>query len=187
MRKPIEKADYERSYQSARWDIMLLIALTVINIGITLFTNESGYISAAAIPMFLVRLGKIMCGKMDNAFYEKNYPDIEFMDNSFMVWMIVAAVVIIGIYVLLWFLSQKYTVPLIIAGALILIDTVSMFFIYTDAFDFFRFCDYAIHAIMIVMIAIGVHAGFKLKKIRADEEAFMASIHMHRDQFANRR
>lgn len=185
MGKPLEKADYERSYQSARWDIMLLIALTVINLGIMLFTNESGYISAAAIPLFLVRLGKIMCGKMDNEFYEKNYPNIEFYDDSFMVGMIAIAVVIIGIYVLLWFLSKKYTVALIIAGSLILIDTVSMFFIYTT-FDFFLIFDYAIHAMMVVMIVFGVIAGFKLRKIRADEAAFMAAVNL-RDQFANRR
>jgi hypothetical protein len=40
---------------------------------------------------------------------------------------------------------------------------------------------------MVIMIAMGVHAGFKLKKIKADEEAFLASVSTHRNQFANRR
>ncbi len=185
-RKPIEKKDYEKRYQSARWDIMLLIALTVINLGIMLFGDNVRYVSAAAIPLSLIALGKIMCGKMDNEFYVGQYADIKFLEDGFYIGMIFAAIAIIGAYVLLWFLSKKYNVALIIAGALIIADTVSMPFVY-PTFTIDLFFDYAIHALMIIMIAMGVHAGFRLKKIIADEEAFKATLTTHRDQFANRR
>ena len=186
MGKPIEKKDYEKRYQSARWDIMLLIALTVINLGVMLFGDNVRYVSSAAIPLSLVVLGKIMCGKMDNEFYVGKYAGIEFLDDGFLIGMIAVAIVIIGIYVLLWFLSKNHVVPLIIAGALIVIDTISMPFIYTT-FTVDLIFDYAIHVLMVIMIAMGVHAGFKLKKIKADEEAFLASVSTHRNQFANRR
>ena len=101
MGKPIEKKDYEKRYQSARWDIMLLIALTVINLGVMLFGDNLRYVSSAAIPLSLVALGKIMCGKMDNEFYVGKYAGIEFLDDGFMIGMIAVAIVIIGIYVFL--------------------------------------------------------------------------------------
>ncbi len=186
MGKPIEKTDYEKRYQSARWDIMLLIALTTINLGVMLFSNELRYISAAAIPLFFITLGKIMCGKMDNDFYIGKYAGIEFLENGFYVGMIAVAIAIIGIYVLLWLLSKKHIIPLIIAGVLLVADTVCMPFIYTT-FTWDLIFDYAIHALMIIMLGLGIHAGFKLKKINADEKAFMASISTHRNQFANRK
>ena len=128
-----------------------------------------------------------MCGKMDNEFYVGKYADIEFLDNGFYVGMIALAFLIVGIYVLLWFLSKKYTFALVIAGIIVFADTVAMFFIYTT-FAVDLIFDYAIHSLMIIMIFMGAHAGFKLKKIRADEKAFMESVNRtNRNTFNNRK
>ena len=185
MGKPVEKLDYEKRYQSGRWNLVLLSALTVINIFIVLFVGDNYYIAAASVPLYLVSLGRILCGKMPNEFYVGKWANVEFMDDYFLFIMIAVAVVIIGIYVLLWFLSKKHVAFLIAGLVLVVIDTVFMFFVYDFSFNVLM--DYAIHALMIIMMIMGIHSGFKLKKIRADEEAFMAAVNKtNRDMF-NRR
>jgi hypothetical protein len=181
-KKPIEKTDYEKRVHSATWNFLFFCALTVINIGVLLFEGNDYYISSSSFAIHLLRLGKIYCGKMDNEFYVGKYANIEFMSGEFYFYMIASAVIIAGIFLLLWWLSKKHYAFMIVGFILILADTIFMIFVYE--FNFMTFCDYAIHTFMMVMIALGVHASIKLKRIKADEEAFMASVkNTHRDMF----
>ncbi len=103
---------------------------------------------------------------MDREFFDQQG---HFMDQSAFVGFIAVAVVLAILYVLPFIFSKKLRPGwLIFALVIFILDTLFMFI---DAgFQADMLVDYLFHIWVIVSLAIGISAGYKLKKLPSEEE-----------------
>lgn len=156
-------------YQSARHNILLVVAFTLLNI-ILLVTNSNSYfLFSASIPYFVVDLGMLLCGKYPPEYYTGELAGMETLDDTFFVVTLVVAAVIMLLYLLSWIFCKKPRVGwMIFALVFFVIDTVGMLLltgISTDAI-----MDVVFHGWVIVSLISGITAYFKLKKLPEEAE-----------------
>ena len=58
-----KRQQLEAKYQSARTDLLLIVALTVINIVLLVTGSDSYFVFSAFIPYSIAFLGMTLCGK----------------------------------------------------------------------------------------------------------------------------
>ena len=114
-------------YQSARHNILLVVAFTLINI-ILLVTNSNTYfLFSAAIPYFIVDLGMLLCGKYPAEYYAGELAGMEVLNDTFFVVTLVVTAVILLLYLLSWIFCKKPRVGwMIFALVFFVLDTVGM-------------------------------------------------------------
>ena len=156
-------------YYSSRHNLLLVIIFSLINIVLLAINSGSYFLFSAFIPFMLVENGMFSCGLYPAEFYEEYYPGMEFAGTSFMVVSCVLAAVILGLYLLSWFLSKKPRVGwMIFALVFFVIDTVAMLFLVTDLSGWI--IDILFHAFVIFSLTRGIVAYFKVKKLPMDAE-----------------
>lgn len=153
-------------YASSRNNLLLVVAFTVINL-ILLVTNSNTYfLFSAYIPYALVDLGMFLCGKYPQEFYA-DFGNMEFVDNSFFVTMLVIAIIIILVYFLSWLFSKKYKVGwLILSLVFFVIDAIAM--LLYIGFSTEIIIDVVFHIWVIVSLSLGISNYYKLKKLPDD-------------------
>ncbi|MBQ9785480.1 MAG: hypothetical protein IJW29_08255 [Clostridia bacterium] len=153
---------FERRYKTGRIDLLVIVILSAINL-VLVPTLDAYFLFSAFLPTFLVTLGKLLCGKLPEEYYEGGKESYEFFDTSFLVVMIVLAVIIVGLYLLAWIMSKKHGIGwLIFALVFFSVDTVAMF-VLGDLSSLF--IDIAFHAAGIVGLAQAIHAQIRLKEM----------------------
>ena len=168
--KTSERYTLENKYNTTRYNLLLVIGFTLVNI-ILLVTNSDRYfLFSAYIPYTVANFGMVMCGKYPLEYYGGgDLSEYNFMDQSAFVGFIAVAVVLASLYVLPFIFSKKLRPGwLLFTLVIFILDTLFMFIdagIQTN-----MIIDYLFHIWVIVSLFIGVSAGYKLKKLPSEEE-----------------
>lgn len=158
-----EKQLYERRYSSSCGSILLVVAFTLIN-GLLLIAKSNTYfLFTAWVPYLLLDVGMYLCGKYPAEYYEGNVADYSFMNNGVFSFLIGAALLIVLLYLVCWYIAKKGKVVGIIGGlVLMLIDTGIM--LVWCGINADMIMDIVFHAWMIFSMISGISGYFKLKK-----------------------
>ncbi len=171
--KPVstERTRLQEKYNSARSNLLIVVAFTVINIILEITQSNTYFMFSAFVPYCIAIIGGIICGK---------YP--VYSGNDFLVaqpYRDTAYVVIIGIafvltalYLLSYLFSKKNKVGwLIFALVFFVIDTIAMFWLGVLAEEIVvdSIIDIVFHAWIIIILVNGIVAHFKLKKLPEEE------------------
>ena len=165
-----ERQKLASRYNSARHNILLVIAFTLVN-SVLLFTGSDSYfLFSAAIPYYMTLFGLLYTGRMPAEWYE----GVEFQpDPDAVLYIYVAiAIVIVGLYALMWFLSKKHGYGWLVAALLLFVaDTFAMF--YFTGFTADMILDFVFHVWVLVSLTSGIIAAINLKKL-PEEEPYLA-------------
>ena len=154
----------ETRYKSARIDLLIVIALTLVNFFMLFFGDGTYFLFSAAVPYNIAVNAMYLCGKLPPEYYQGDMFIAEFFDDTVFAVMIAIAVVILALYALCFFMSSKRRVGWLIAAlVLFTVDTAAMLWLYGISADIM--VDLLIHVVVIVCLAMGIHAAFKLRKI----------------------
>lgn len=151
-------------YNSARVNLILVVALTAINIIMVAAGIDSYFVFSANVPYLLTLLGAFYCGKLPEEFYEGGMDAYEFLDPAVYTVLLVISILIVAAYLAFFFLSAKGRVGwLIAAEVFFVIDTLAMFGYF--GFDVSILMDIILHIYVVVTFAMGISAAFKLRKM----------------------
>lgn len=171
---PTPRQVLESKFASARHNLLLVAAFTLINV-ILLATNSNTYfLFSAYIPYLLVDLGMAFCGMYPIEYYGGDLTGYVFMDKSFFVILLVIALVVLALYLLCWYLSQQNKAGwLIFALVFFSIDTALMLLLNGIAAE--SLIDIVFHVWVIYSLAAGIHANSKLKKLPEEPQESTAT------------
>lgn len=158
------KQAYDIKYTNSRTNILLALILTAVNIIMLISGGDSYFLFSIFVPYYAVLMGTVLTGHYPSSWVPEDYEGLPVLDNSFLVIMIVVAVVIMALYLLSWIFSSKQRVGwLIFALAFFSADTLLMLLL--GGFDLTVLVDLIFHVWVIVSLAIGVYAHFKWKSL----------------------
>lgn len=163
---------YESKYNSARMNLLLVLAFTAVNIILLLTGSYTYFLFSASIPYFLVDMGMLMCGKYPPEVYVGELAGMEFLPPAVLVILTILAVLILAAYVLCWVFSKKKVGWLMAALVLFIIDTLGMFILYGISFD--SIIDILFHAWVIWYLVSGIRAHNALMKLPEEEPVYEA-------------
>ena len=167
-----QREQLANKFMSARHNLLLVVIFTLVNIVLLVAQSNSYFLFSASIPYYLVDLGMFLCGKYPQEYYA-GMGELEFFANSFLVVMIVIAVVILGLYLLSWIFSKKPRVGwMIFSLVFFVLDTLFMLAIMGVSAD--MILDLVFHAWVIISLTNGVVSYFKLKKLPEEPEELLA-------------
>lgn len=154
----------ENQYKSSVSNLLLVVAFTAVNI-VLLVTNANRYfLFSAYLPYFAADIGMYMCGRYPAEYY---YGDEEFVDNSFFIFMVALAVLLVLVYLLCWFMAKKKKVGwLIFSLVFFCLDTVA--FAVLNGLSSDGIIDIVFHVWVIVSLAGGIRNFYKLKRLPAE-------------------
>lgn len=164
-----ERQKLTSRYNSARHNILLVIAFTLVNCVLYAVGSSSYFLFSAAIPYYSVMFGLYFTGKMPDEWYDVDFqPD----PDSYLYMCLAIAVVNIAFYALCWFLSKRRGYGWLVATLLVFVaDTFAMF--YYTGFTSDMIMDFVFHVWVLVSLCSGIIAAINLKKL-PEEEPYMA-------------
>ncbi|MBQ6333288.1 MAG: hypothetical protein IJI34_11080 [Clostridia bacterium] len=138
----------QRVYDAARYAILGLILITVLNIVLGLLDSDSYYVSSVFAAFFMSIVGEGAVG-------------------------VILAALILAPFVIAFFLSKNKPIWILIALILTVLDLVFVIIIGIE-YDvlLYRILDIIAHVFVIIILVLGVIYG---KRIKAEEEAAAAS------------
>ncbi|MBQ8387772.1 MAG: hypothetical protein IJX46_02465 [Clostridia bacterium] len=156
------RAQLEMRYNTARYNLLLVAAFTVINMIMLISQSGSYFLFSAATPYIITDLAMFFCGMYPAEAYLE-YPGMGFFDMSVFYVAVAICAVIIAMYVITFFLSRKGRVAwLFVALGIFIVDTVMMF-IFWDISAII--IDILFHVWVIGSLCLGIYSQFKLKKL----------------------
>lgn len=165
-----ERKKWEARYNASRYNLLLVIAFTVINLILLIAGTDLYFLFSAFIPFFLTDMGMVMSGRYPEEFYTDGLEDLILFGDGFLIAMVIISVVLTGIYLLAYFLSKKNRVGWIIFALVFFgIDTVGMLIL--GGISLGTIIDILFHAWVIYYLIVGIVAHFKLKKLPIEEAA----------------
>ena len=169
--KPVApRALYQQKFTSARYNLLLVIGMTLINIVMLFLGGSSYFLFSATIPYSLSIDGAYYTGKLPEEFYTDMPADAQFFPDSYLAIMLGIVIAILAVYFLCFMLSKKFkTGWMITAAVMFVLDTLYMLFIYGVGVD--SVMDILLHAWVLYYLISGVVYGLKLKKLPEDEPA----------------
>ena len=163
-----ERRMLESKYNSARSNLLLVIVFSLINLILLITQSNVYFLFSAAIPYALTDLGMFYCGMYADEYYTGELAGIEFLEPSFFVILLAISLIIIIFYFVCYLLSKKNKVAwLIVALVLFSLDTLVMFWYYGISVN--MLLDLAFHVWMIVILALGIRAHFKLQALPPEQ------------------
>lgn len=158
-------------YNSARYDMLAVAIFTAINLIMLATGSLSYFLFSASIPYEIASVARVMCGLYPEEVYEEilggGYASLEFLDPAVFYVALAIAFVITAVYVVLFIFSKNNKVGCLIAGLVLFsLDTLYMFWSYGIAIE--NLMDILFHAFVIVLLAMGIHAHYKLKNMAPD-------------------
>ncbi len=159
-----EKDTLEQKYNNTRASLLYVVVFSVINLLTTLFQTGIYFLFSAYMPLFVVDLGMLLCGKYSSEFYVDELANMEFLGTPFFVATIIIAFLIISLYLLCWHFSKNHNVGwLIFALMLFSADTLLMLLI--NGIDLSMLLDMIFHGWVIFSLVNGIIAHNKLAKL----------------------
>ena len=164
------RALYEQNYKISRMNLLIVTAITAINL-ILLITNSNSYfLFSAFIPYFIAGTGMMLCGHFPEDYYTDDLAGMTFLDDSFFVITLLIAIVLTLLYLLAWVMSSKNRVGwLIFALVLFGLDTLGMFLI--NGLALADILDVLFHGWVIYYLIMGIMAHKNLKNLPPEEQA----------------
>lgn len=160
-----KRQQLEAKFQTARNDLLLIVAFTIINIVLLVTGSDTYFIFSAFIPYSIAFLGMTLCGKFPAEYYE-DVEDVFYLNDGAFAIFITVAVIITLLYLLCWYLSKNFKLGWIIFGLIMIsIDTAFLLF----GFSLENIIDLLFHIWMIVSMSKGLSANKKLKELPEDE------------------
>ena len=157
-----KRQQLEAKFQSARTDLLLIVAFTVINIILLVTGSDSYFVFSAFIPYSIAFLGMTLCGKFPAEYYD-DAEGVFYLDESAFVVFIAVAVVLTLLYLLCWHMSKNFKSGWLIFGlVMISIDTA---FLLLGGLAADKIIDLLFHVWMIVTMSMGLSANKKLKEL----------------------
>lgn len=166
--QPPQRQLLENRFRSARYNILLVLIFTAVNILLAVTQSNLYFLFSAYIPYALVDLGMLLCGMYPEEFYEAfygaPYHSLEFSSKVIFVIALAVAVVILVWYLMSWLFTKKVKLGwMIFAFAFFVVDTLAMLIIGGISLD--MLIDYVFHAWVLFSLLNGILAGRKLKKL----------------------
>ena len=161
-----KRQQLEAKFQSARTDLLLIVAFTVINIVLLVTGSDTYFIFSAFIPYSIAFLGMTLCGKFPAEYYE-DIEEVFYLDQSAFVVFIAIAVVLTLLYLLCWYMSKNFKSGWLIFG-LVMISFDTAFLLLGFSAD--MIIDLLFHVWMIVTMSMGLSANKKLKDLPEEPE-----------------
>ncbi len=157
-------------YNTARYNLVLALALTLLNIVVLLTGGDSYWLFSAFLPYYMVLDGVICCGKMPQEYYEYDgytMADYEFFPESYLIARVIIAVVILAALALCFFMSKKLKSGWLI-GALVIfgIDSAALLMLGDLSGSVL---DILFHIWVVVYLVLGIRAASKLKNMPEEE------------------
>lgn len=151
-------------YQSARVDLLIAVAFTVLNAILLASGGDSYFLFSIFVPYYIVLMGLLLCGKLPAEIYGGEYETLEFFGNGLLIAAIAIAVLMLALYVLCFVMSSKWRGGWLIAAlVLMIVDTLIM--LWLGGFDVDTVTDLIFHLWVVVYLALGVHACHQLKTL----------------------
>lgn len=160
-------AKHAGKYVKSCHNLLCVIIFTLINIFLLLTNSNSYFLFSAAIPRTLIDLGMFMCGKYPLEYYG-NVLSYSFYGNGFFIAMIAGAVIVLGLYLLCWFMAakKKKGAWLIVGLVLFIVDTIMFFYWYGFATD--MIIDLVFRVWIGFSLIQGITSFFSFKKLSAE-------------------
>jgi hypothetical protein len=162
------RALYQSKFNSARYNLLLVVAMTAINVVLLMLGGSSYFLFSATVPYSLAIDGMYMTGRMPEEWYADWPASVPFLDSGYMTVMMVIAFAIILVYLACFFFSKNFKTGWMIAATVVFVlDTLYMVFIYGVGAD--SVMDILLHAWVLYYLISGSVYGLKLKKLPEDE------------------
>lgn len=159
---PNPYAALNQRYTSARFNLLIMLGFTLINVILMAIGSNTYLLFSATIPYAAVQTGMFLCGKLPAEWYEGG--TFEFLPD-FVLFIAIAIAAAIIIYIFMcWLFSSKGRYGFFIAALVYFaLDTLYLLWI----FDSTLILDLVFHAWVIGYLVIGIVSGVKLKKTPA--------------------
>lgn len=154
-------------YNSARIDLLIVAIATAINLILLATGSDTYFLFSASIPYAIGFTARYMCGLYPEEYYDGGYAAYDFFDPSLFYIALAIGALITLCYVLFFIFSKNNKVGCMIAALVVFsVDTLFMLWYYGLALEMLM--DVVFHVIVIVILAMGVHAHYKLKNMAPD-------------------
>lgn len=161
---PSQRSLYEQKYKSSRYNLLLIVVFTVINMFLLVTNANSYFLFSAYVPYFTALMGMTLCGRLAPEYYPEEYGTLYFLDDSVFFILLAVAIALTALYLLAWFMSNKQRVGwLIFALVFFSVDTVAMVLLSGISYD--SIFDIVFHGWVIYSLVSGIVAHSKLKKL----------------------
>ena len=159
----------ESKFQTSRYNLLLIIIMTLINIFILFIDASSYFVFSASIPYVIAIYGFYLTGKLPDDFYT-DLTDPEFFPGMVLVILLVIALVILAFYFCCYIFSKKFKTGWIIAATVAFgLDTLFMVYYYGLSGD--MALDYIFHALALYYLISGIIYSIKYKKLPEEKPA----------------
>lgn len=161
-------------YNSARINLLLVIALTVLNIVLLFLEADYYLLFSASIPYYFTLFAMLFCGKFPVEYYggEAEYKALEaegFWPESTLTIALVISVVIVVLYLVCFLFSKNLKYGwLVFALVLFVADTIGLFLL-ADLTT--SIIDLVFHAWILIILVVGIVNAVKLKNLPPEESS----------------
>ncbi len=165
------KALYTQKYNISRGNLLLVVAITLINIVMADLGSDTYFLFSAILPYSLALFGALWTGKLPEEYYTPDqWPEnTPFSPDSVLYSMVAVAVVILALYFVCWIFSKNLRSGWLIGATVLFgIDTLYMLLIYGVGID--SVMDILFHAWVLYYLISGIIYGNKLKKLPPEQE-----------------
>lgn len=163
------RAKYQTRLSNARFNIIAIFALTVLNIVMSVTGWGTYFLFSASVPYYLTSYMAALTGNLPEEIYAdpaNGWEGFEFLPNALFVFAIVVSVIILLLYALCFFFSKKHYGWFIVTAVMFSIDTLGLFgAFYLFGFDISDILDVAIHIWALVSFILAAISGAKLKRL----------------------
>lgn len=155
----------ENRLRSARFSLLLVVALTLLNIFLLLLDGSTYFLFSAAVPYLIVDLGMLFCGLYPEELYQEELAGMQLFDSSAIFLPILLALLILAVYFVSFLFAGKkrsigwFVLPLCFFA----LDFLFQFLWYGFSLD--MLIDYAVHIWVIVELVLAVSAHSRLKAL----------------------
>ena len=150
-------------YRNARMNLLFVALVTLLNVILAATAGDTYFLFSATIPYILTFLGALLCGLYPTEYYE-GLGAVNVLPMGVFFACLAVSLIIIGLYVLAFFLSGKNRAGwMIFALVLFCLDTLTLFLYAGISLE--GLLDYVFHIWIIVILALGLRAHAKLKKL----------------------
>lgn len=155
VKKPPLRAIAQHKYNTARVNLLLVIAMSVINIIFIAAQTGTYFLFSASIPVVVTDLGVYLYAETG-------------VTASLIIFAVIALALTLP-YLLCWIFSKKHFAWMIAALVYFCLDTVCMLYLFLG--DLSAILDVVFHAWILYYLIIGVKYGHQLKNLPEDVAA----------------
>ncbi len=175
-----------RRATSARMDLILIVALTVLNIVMIFAGTDRYFLFSASLPYYLTFFAMLYTGNMSEGIIDyaaNGWTEADFLPGGFLWAAIIFSLIVVGLYTVCFFASKsKKKLPdgtaeehffggwIITATVLFAIDTLVYIaaMVLLFGFEASLLWDLAIHIYVFVTLIMGAVAAIKLEKLKKE-------------------